>query len=202
MLFKAGWKFGLVMLLSLGTGACYFTSANPLPKSPAMDKELLGWWKVQPDEKNNPQEQGYFLFLEDKDGYFQAVMVDNLYQYDELYRGFCSEINGQKYLNVKQISLGNEKAAPSADKNYSLIAYKITEGKRLEITLLNEDVFKQALSKQRLKGTLPKKEDDLVLSDTTENLARFFRSQAPGTLLDKPLSPAEKMTELPAPSGQ
>jgi hypothetical protein len=193
---KSGFKLGL-LLWALGSSACYFTTVNPLPKSPAMDPELLGWWKAQPDEKNNPAEHGYFLFMEDKDGYFQVVLMNNLYQYDELYRGFCSEIKGQKYLNVKLIALGNEKQGPIADKNYSLVAYKIVEGKRLDISLLNEEVFRQALAKKRLRGPVPKKGEDLVLSDSTENLALLLANLDPASLLDKPLVPAEKMTELP-----
>jgi len=199
---KSGLKLALLSLLVFCASGCYFTSVNPLPKSPAVDPALLGWWKTLPEEKTNPQEQGYFLFLEDKDGYFQAVLVNNLYQYDELYRGFCSEINGEKYLNLKLIAMGSEKAGPSADKNYSLAHYKISGGKRLEITLLNEEVFKQGLTQKRLKGSLPKKSEDLVLTDSTENLALFLRSQEPASLLDKPLAPAEKMTELPAAAGQ
>ncbi|NTV52897.1 MAG: hypothetical protein HGA76_07800 [Candidatus Firestonebacteria bacterium] len=178
--------------------ACYFTSINPLPKSPAVDPGLLGCWKVQCDEKTPSPEQNYFLFLEDKDGFFQAVLLNDHYQYDEFYRGFCSEINGQKYLNVKQLSWGNEKSGPAMDKNYSLVHYKITEGKRLEITLLDEDKLKEALAKKRLQGSLPKPSDDLVLSDSTENLAAFFGKQDPVGLLGKPLAPAEKTTELPA----
>jgi hypothetical protein len=127
--------------------------------------------------------------------------MNHAYQYDELYRGFCSEINGQKYLNLKLISPGKENQAPAADKNYSLVHYKITGGKKLEITLLKEDGFRQALAKKQLKGSLPEKGEDLVLSDSTENLVRFLRTQDQENLLDKPLAPAERTTELPAAPG-
>jgi hypothetical protein len=186
----------LCVMLGLSLNACYFKSVNPLPPSAELDKSLLGWWRAAPDEDKNPQHQGYFLFLEDKNGLFQVVLLDQQYQFDEQYLGFCSEINGEKYMNLRQVSIGDGKRAPVVDPHYYLVHYSIKDKKQLEMSLLNENYLKQALKNKQLKGTQTKG-DDLLITDTSERLSAFLAAQPMAELLDKKLTPAEEVNAVP-----
>jgi hypothetical protein len=192
-------RIGLLLGIGLGTSACYFTSVNSLPMKPEFDKELLGWWQTVPDEGKSPQTLGHFLFLEDKNGFFHVILMEKNYAFDEWYRGFCSEINGEKYLNLRQISPGDGKQMPTMDKEYYLVHYKIIDHRRLETALLNEETFKQAIKNHKLKGTISARGDDFTVTDSSENLAAFFQSCKIQELLDKDLNPAERVVTLPEP---
>jgi hypothetical protein len=192
-----GLGFWLVVLLN--TSSCYFTSLHPLPIKAELDRELIGCWKSLPEKDQKPQTSGWVLFLEDQNGTLQIVLMKNAYQYEEMYRGFCSEINGEKYLNVKLISLGTGVQKPEMDKNYYLVHYRIDHRKRLETRLLREEGLKQAVKDRRLQGTLLGKSEELTLTDTTENLLAYIQAQKPEVLLGEKLFDAEKTNQLPKP---
>ncbi len=193
---KPSWRACAALLTVLSLSGCYFTSENPLPKKPEMDRELLGWWEMVPDQKD-PSAAGWAVFAADKDGWFQAVLLEKYYENPETYRGFCSEIKGEKYLNVKKVNILKEGRQAELDENFSLIHYRITGGKRLEMHMLNEALFKQAVKSRKLAGFLSPKEDDLNLTCTTEQLTDFLSRQKPKDLLGEPLRPMERTDKLP-----
>ncbi len=182
-------------VLCLGLSGCYFTSEHPLPKSPEVDRDLLGWWRTAPeDPKEAP---GHLLFLEDRDGTLQVVVSEGAYRYDETYLGSCAEVGRARFLNLKKLSRDTQTGDPVLAEDHYLVHYRVVGQRRLELSLLNEDLFKQAVQAGRLQGRISAKGDDLVLTDSPERLAAFLRSRSQAELLGEKLAPAERVERLP-----
>lgn len=183
------------VVLCLGLTGCYFTSEHPLPKSPKLDRDLLGWWRTVPEDPKDPP--GYLLFLEDRDKTLQVVVLEGEYSYNETYRGFCSELNRGKYLDLRKLSLDAKTGDPVLAKEHTLVHYRVVGRRRLELSLLNEDLFKQAVKEGRLQGRLSNDGNDLVLTDSTEHLAAFIRGRSQAEIPGKRLATAVRVTRLP-----
>jgi hypothetical protein len=193
---KPWYRIGVAVLVCLGLSGCYFTSQNPLPQKPEVDKELLGGWRAVADQKN-PSADGYAVFVRDQDGWLEVLLMERYYESSEIYRGFCSEIKGEKYLNVKKVNFGKSGQQADLDANFYLLHYRIVGRKRLEISLLNETLFKQAVKTRQLAGHLSPKEDEFTLTCTTDQLVAFLSRQKPTELLGEPMTPMEKTDQLP-----
>ncbi len=185
----------LLVILSTLTTSCYFTSKQGLPKSPQMDQALLGMWETIPLEADQDKENGYLLFMEDTEGLIHIVAMEDYFRYTETYRGFISDINGKKYLNLKEIRM----RIPTTE-NYFIVAYEIKNNKILEISLLNEGAMEKAVAEKKIKGTLEKNQytSSVVLTASPEELADFFGKQKQTNILDKKLlARAKKIRRLP-----
>jgi hypothetical protein len=193
---KPAYWIGIALLVWLGLSGCYFTSKNPLPLKPEVDKELLGGWRALADQKN-PTADGYAVFVKDQNGWLEVLLMERYYESGEIYRGFCSEIKGEKYLNVKKVNFGKGGQQADLDANFYLLHYRIVARKRLEISMLNETLFKQAVKTRQLAGRLSPKEDDFTLTCPTNQLVAFLSRQKPAELLGEPMTPMEKTDQLP-----
>jgi len=123
-------------LLLLSLSSCYFTSQNPLPKISDPDKALLGFWQNLPSESQSNKELAYLLFTE-HDGYVQIQVIEDHFSSNETYRGFSTEIAGEKYLCLKLVTAKTGKVDLETQKEYYFAHYRINRKQELEITLLN-----------------------------------------------------------------
>jgi hypothetical protein len=185
-----------VMLVLFCMSGCYVVSKNPLPVKSAPDRELLGTWREAGDKKDSTSSSSYMVFAEDQDGWLQVMIMENSFDKGEIYRGICSEIAGEKYLNLKKVNFGKGVQRPELDENYTLVHYRVANNKRLELATLNDPIFKQAVKSHELAGILSSDGDDLTLTCTSEELADFLRQHKPEEFLDEP-DLMEKTNPLP-----
>jgi hypothetical protein len=193
---KQLWSIIAAMLVLFCMSGCYVTSTNPLPVKSEPDKELLGIWHETSDKKDSPSSSGYMVLAEDLDGWLQIMFMEDSYGNGEIYRGVCSEIAGEKYLNLKKVNFGKGGQRPEFDESYTLVHYRITNKNRLELAFLKDEIFKQAVKNHELAGRLSPDGDDLTLTCTSEELADFVRRHKPEEFLDEP-DLMEKTNPLP-----
>jgi hypothetical protein len=190
------WKIVPLMLVLLSLSGCYVTSKNPLPVKLEMDKELLGAWREVDVKKGSSHYSGYIVFAEDKGGWLQIMIMESYFEKGELYRGVCSEIAGEKYLNLKEVDFTEGGQRAELEENYTLIHYRITKNNRLEMAEFKEELFIKAVKEGQLAGILSPDGKDVTLTCTSEQLADFLRRHKVGEFLGEP-NLLEKTSRLP-----
>lgn len=191
----------LIALLMLSLSSCYFTSMNPLPNTSKPDKALLGFWQNLPGQGESHKELAYLLFTE-HDGFLQIQIIEDHFSSNESYRGFSTEIAGEKYLCLKLVTAKTGQVDLETQKEYYIAHYRINRKQELEITLLNEKTITEAVGKKQLGGQVKKGQygDLVVITASTEDLAAFFQKQPPARLKDsKLLVKARKVPALGSP---
>jgi hypothetical protein len=182
----------LGMLVSMP--ACYFMSAHPLPPSAHLDPALLGLWQVEPKEAS--EEPGWLAFTSDG-GFYQAFFFEKNFESHEIYRGSGTDINGEKYLCLQLSKAKENHVTMETEDNYYLVHYRITEGNKLEIRLLDENFIKDAVVQHKMQGQLMDGGDLVLLTGSGADMAAFIKEQKLPALLDKKLLLKAKRWDLP-----
>ena len=160
--------------------SCYFTSANPLPPA-AVDPALLGLWRSIPIPGEKDSATAYLLITA-LDQRIWITIFEDPFRASEMYLGYCSEVKGLKYLSVQRSKPDRAGATMLADGAYYLARYSFDPAGKLEIRLMNDDLFRKAVSQKRLAGEITR--DTLHLTADSEALALFLQRS-------KPAKPAE-----------
>jgi len=99
-------------------------------------------------------------------------------------------------LSLKRVTFADGGQRAELDENYALAHYRFTRKNRLELTLLSEKLFKEAVKSGELAGTLSPDGEDVALTCTSDQLAEFLRRHKPEEFLGE-LMPMEKISRLP-----
>jgi hypothetical protein len=93
-----------LLLLFLATG-CPYESCNPLgkPSDAKIDEKLLGGWKFEDKEK---KESGLVTISRFNDSELLIIIKDEGKGEQGIMRGFVTEIDGEKFLNLQDIKGG------------------------------------------------------------------------------------------------
>lgn len=136
----------IVMLMFLG--GCVPYSENPLtdPNSEKIDSAILGTWFW-----NEESDSGFIHIGVNKETKLLQVMMieqdkDGSIDVSELH-GHTSSLDNNNYLNLKWIRPVDE------PRGYLLIKYSM-QGERLAISLMDNEVVKNAIKEGSLKGTV------------------------------------------------
>ncbi|MCD4813302.1 hypothetical protein K8S19_06375 [bacterium] len=195
-------KIVMVVTTLLFSG-CYFTSLHPVTENPVpgSDPALLGLWKTVATQSDNSQEENYLLFMEETDGHILVVLMEDYYRFSEIYRGFISDVNGDKYLNIKKVKSDEKKHVRHSDTGYFIVQYEITEGSQLNIRTLREAQIEKAVKQKVLAGRITRNRytDDIRITAASERIAAYLASQTLSELLETTnMITAKKINELPA----
>lgn len=169
-------RFFLMASCSLCLASCYVSSVNPLTKESALDKSLLGFWESLPEPDAKASDKGYLLFLEDQNGMLDIIMYEEDFKFSEHYRGFCSVIAGEKFLNVKPIKSLQDGINVRAEEEFYIVNYTGNGRDEINLQLLNEEFFQSAVQSKKIAGRKPANNfQPVVLTASAENLAVYFQ---------------------------
>lgn len=157
----------LCLFVTLSLSSCIL-SKNPLgDKATAIiDPNLSGIWYAK--DKDNPGTESYIAISQDPDGILDAITFSNSEVItDATYRGYISKIGKDHYMNLQSV----KDRAVSGD--YIPVYYTIKQNGELVISFFDEKFFGKAIKNGSLKGTV-KKTEGPILTDSTENIARFI----------------------------
>lgn len=196
-------KMGILVLVMLVCGCLPWTSLNPLGdrKDAIRDPAITGlWYTVQ--ENSSDTSEFYVIIAQDGEGDIKirftqkegpnTAMTCNADT--EYYRAYITEVNKEKYLNIYYDARESIRG-----KEYFFAHYSVSKKGELKITLLSHDPFEKAMEAGVLKGEPPKKKDQgILLKDTSENIVKFIKNCKLQDILEKePVIHAYKMKKPP-----
>ena len=152
MTHKPSWAWIALLLLVTAAG-CIAEFVHPLsdPAKAKVDVALLGTWEsVDKDDDT-------IFEIARKDQHWIALSQTN--EPDSV--GFTSVVGDRKYLNMKQ-----------DNGRYILVEYQVTPQGQLNVWLLDDDVFEQAIKSGRLKGSL--EDGDTVVTASARKVRRML----------------------------
>ncbi len=161
---------GLVALLLWG---CNIESPNPLgdPAAAVIDPDLPGIWYAVENEGEGAE--FYAAIFQRDQGRLHIIYFSDAREEDLIYlEGFISEINGQRFLNLKLI----DRYAEEDDQNYIFFPYDIDKKGQLVTRTLKTEFFTQAIEDGAIKGSVSDSEffTSVTLDDSTQNLVAFI----------------------------
>jgi len=127
----------LVALLFWVLG-CPYESEVPLTPVEAarIDASLIGKWQFGRCVQADPKGSGSITFFPFNEREFLAVLQEEGKSEDELYRAFVSVVEGERFLNVRQIR-------PMAEKSlWYFVNYAVGNGE-LKIRIVEEKPFQE-----------------------------------------------------------
>ena len=186
---------------SLLLAGCLPESNNPLstPANSTIDSRLEGIY-AQRREKNDDELGGWhFHYHGAKAGpngqphttpWLEVLSVSHVKDgglKGDAYRALTTHIGVHDYLSFFELGAGADKGKATL---YSFARYEVNWAGDLRVWMANSEAFAQAINSGKLRGTVKhqKTGDDVMLTDSTENLAAFVAAGDPGTLFSgKPL---------------
>lgn len=167
-MFNKSMKCFVLLLLAVMLSSCLIKSENPLgdKASSFVDENLMGVWCSKQKSETN-----YLVVLKRDDGYFQFTYFSNSFKDGVNYLGYVTVLDGERYLNLRELDLGAEK--PGISDDYSLARYTMKKKNELEIIFFNIEFFKEAITGGLIKGAT----EPVKITDTTENLVKFVKNQ-------------------------
>lgn len=166
------------------------TSVNPidLKTKSSVDQTLPGLWYGYEDK-----EKTYVMIRTQSDGYLNITGTDADFKYDEgKIIAYPSILGDYRFLNILSTSRDSDKIDPT--KGYFFLFYQIKNSNTIELRNLNFNYFVNAVEKKKIKGEVKysvsadkksKTPADVILSDTSENIRKFFRENKKDDLLEK-----------------
>lgn len=168
-------RLALLMGAFFFLASCYVSSVNPLPKESAVDSSLLGLWESVPEKEVQASDKGYVLFMEDQNGMLDIAMFDENFKFTEHYRGFCSVIHGQKFINLKAVKALPDGIHVQAGEDYYTVHYQADSPDEIAIRMLNEEYFQDAILNRRVDGRKAANNyEPVVLTASADHLLQFF----------------------------
>lgn len=176
-----------IAVVSLCLSSCMVTSKEPLsnPDEAKLDEQLLGIWY---EEGKSPQEIAYTAFLPLEENRLRVIYISPLGVMQ--FYGFISKIGDESYLNLRSLQQGYF-LSPNDPASYILVHYRINKSKELEISLFSWSFFKEAIKAGLIKGKA--EEEEIELTDSTENLAKFVKQNIDQKYLEKKLHVLKKL---------
>jgi hypothetical protein len=105
----------------------------------------------------------------------------------DAYRALTTRIGVHDYMSFFELGSGADKGRATL---YSFARYEVSWAGDLRVWMANSEAFAQAIKSGKLHGTVKREKmaDDIMLTDSTENLAAFVAAGDPATLFSgKPL---------------
>ena len=160
-----------LLLLPVLMSSCVLQSEKPLGDKAdlTVDDNLPGMWSSDQEGETN-----YLVVLKNDKGCYQFITFDKTFRSDfSSYTGYVTAVGAERYLNLQTMEM--KKGKPSLSDNYIFANYSAKKKNILEIRFLNEDFFKDAITKGLLKGTTDT--TDVTVKDTSENFANFVKTR-------------------------
>ena len=189
----------LLIFLSFLSACCPLTSVHPLsnPDKATFDDRLKGTWKLQ--------KEGDTVFLHIgklKDNKTQVVSIEHTDSGNLVTVAasmFPTEIKGNHFMNLNAIKvefIERSNEIPPDEGGYYFFKYNFKDKDSFSFSMINENIVADAIKKGKLKGEIKKKpvrpnKGDIIkiekivctsITDSTENLVRFFRETPVNTL--------------------
>lgn len=198
-----------LFLLPLFVACCPLISINPLSETEKayVDQRLLGTWQLQDDDSSI-----YLHIGKTKENMTHVISVEHNTSggLDVMQIVmFPAEIGGNAFMSIdlKKSSENNKPVEMKSEESqsYYFIRYGFPDADILSITLIDEKVISKAIKAGMLKGTVTEEEQTsqaegenthyitkvecLQLTDSTENLIKYFKSVD----IDKLFPPGDAM---------
>jgi hypothetical protein len=165
--------FMVGFVLSLGVLGCVPVSEQPLTEPSAAEKDprLMGDWY----HRDGGESVHVHVGFQEKSGLLRLFMID--YDRDgdldlSEWRGHISRLNGNRYLNLRQVQCERE------EPGYIFVKYRI-EGDRLCVSFPASRVWADAVSDGSVQGRLDRKKGytSVHITEGRNGLQRFVREQ-------------------------
>lgn len=186
----------IIVIIALLLPACsQWVSVNPLSPPSEVDKKLEGIWKL--DSKNG--DVVYLHIGKKKENTMVAISVehkeDGSLDIIEI-PFFITRAGINKYFNIRYEDI--EKDIPEKDKGYIFVKYSFTDDNMLSFYQFDPDIIGSAVQSGKLKGEVSYKKskispppgskenvkstsevtiDSVKITDTSENMVKFFQSE-------------------------
>ena len=175
----------LIMALLCPLFTSCVDSDNPLsdPKQAAVDSGLLGTWRLKTKDGNVE----YYHVGKAGNGFPAGMLRIVTVKYDkngDLSKPDCGDtlvfttiLGNNRYLNITGLDAdkvknpGDFKWEPSMADGYFIYKYDI-RGDKIEAAIVDRHQKEEAIKAGKIKGTIDG--DKVRMTDTTENLAKFF----------------------------
>lgn len=181
----------IVALITIFLSACsQWVSVNPLSSPSEPDKKMEGLWKLESKENDKV----YLHIGKKTENTMIALNVEHKENGDldivEI-PFFISRTGANNYLNFRYEDI--EKGVSESDKGYIFVKYSFSDDNTLSFYQFNPEIINSAVQSGKLKGevyyreTIPnpapesgnkEKTIDIVkITDTSENMVKFFNSE-------------------------
>lgn len=188
----------LAIMVSL-TSCVY--SKNPLgnKERAIIDPNLLGIWYMT--EEQDPETEHYLAVSMDPDGFLKFITFDNLGTEPGEMRGYITEIQGDRYLNLQMINIKGGSREP--EDEYIFAHYYIDSDNQLVYAAFNTKFFEEAVEGRDIEGELPNRDklfSSLKLTDSTENIVKFLEKHRKKDYLDEDEQILKNLRRSPMPA--
>jgi hypothetical protein len=191
----------LLAAASLLFAGCLPESKNPLstPANSTIDARLEGIYSQRREKTDDELGGWHFHYHGTKAGpdgrprttpWLDVLNVSHEKEgglKGDAYRALTTHIGVHDYLSFFELGAGADKGRATL---YSFARYEVNWAGDLRVWVANSEAFAQAIKSGKVRGTVKhqKMGDDVMLTDSTENLAAFVTAGDPAMLFSgKPL---------------
>lgn len=183
-----------IVATCLTLAACEDASVNPLSdlSKAQADQALTGFWQMVEDgDSKTGKDVQIIQFVSQKEDWSGIIWTE----YDgkaKTYRMFPTKLGQFSFMNVVPIGKFGEMELEQPQP-YRLIRYEISDSDTLKLWLIDHDWAHKAIKEGTLKGTMSPRDDDVILFDSTENLARVVLEMNPVKVFNKSLMTLKRL---------
>jgi hypothetical protein len=191
----------LLAIVSLLLAGCLPESKNPLsmPSNSTIDTRLEGMYVARREKKDEDLSGWHFHYQGTKAGpngqarltpWLDVLSLEHVKDAGlkaNAYRALTTHIGVHDYMSFFELGAGTDQGKTTY---YSFARYEMSLAGDLRVWMANSDAFAQAIKSGKLHGTVKhqKTGDDVMLTDSTENLAAFVAANDPAKFFSgKPL---------------
>jgi hypothetical protein len=130
----------LPALAVLALAGCPYSSDNPLsdPAAASPDAQLIGTWKTQDPDTKEWVTLSFFPYGEHEMVAFTPGAAGDQ---PEAYRLFVTIIDGERFLNVRQLEQKGDAAAGADSGAWMFVNYRVTAEKRMILRVVDDELF-------------------------------------------------------------
>ena len=181
--------FPALLAATLLFAGCLPVSKNPLstPANSTVDSRLEGIYSQRREKKDDELGGWHFHYRGAKAGpngqprttpWLEVLGVEHVKDgglKGEAYRALTTHIGAHDYLSFFELGAGAGKGKAAL---YSFARYEVNWAGDLRVWTANSEAFAEAIKSGKLRGTVKRHKmgDDVVLTDSTENLAAFVKA--------------------------